>query len=375
MAPVAATAQRPQRASKDGVLRALLGSKLVSALVYPKTVDHYLELVSPRLAVHQIRAQVVDVLRETADVVTLVLAPSGNFPGFVAGQYTAISVEIDGVRHTRVFSLSSAPERGDGYVTMTIKARAKGGLVSPWLLKNAKVGLWVTLAAPEGQFVLPESLPERLLFISGGSGITPCMSMLRSLVARGYRGEVLFVHFARTRADVIFGRELAELALRLPNLRVVVQTEEELGGLPNVSEAGLAALVPDFERWDAWVCGPAPLMDAARSGFAARGAAGKLRTEAFVLATPSAADGEGGQLSLARSGKRVDGDGRTLLQQVEEAGVHGKRGCGMGICMSCRCTKLSGVTRNVRTGHLSTDDHEDIQLCISVPVGDVTLDI
>ena len=122
------------RAPLGRPLRSLLRSKLVSALTYPHTVDHYLELVSPLWSVDRIRAEVVEVIRETADVVTLVLRPNENFGSYKAGQYVSITVEVEGVRHTRCFSLSSSPSRDDKLITLTIKARAEGGLVSPYLV-------------------------------------------------------------------------------------------------------------------------------------------------------------------------------------------------------------------------------------------------
>src|SRR5690606_3612379 len=143
-----------------GPLRSLLRSKLVTALSYPHPVDHYLELVSPLWSVDRIRAEVVQVVRETSDVVTLVLRPNGNFQGYKAGQYVALTVEVNGSRQTRCFSLSSTPERKDGLIALTIKARAQGGFVSPYLLEHARPGLRVILSEPQGAFVLPEYLPE-----------------------------------------------------------------------------------------------------------------------------------------------------------------------------------------------------------------------
>jgi ferredoxin-NADP reductase len=321
-------------------------------------------------------AEVVDVVRETADVVTLVLRPNDNFRGHRAGQYLAVTVEIDGVRHTRCFSISSAPERADGLVTLTVKARAQGGLVSPFLVRQARPGMRVELSEALGDFVLPAPLPERLLLISGGSGITPCMSMLRSLAAQAYRGAVVFVHYARSPEDVIFRRELEGLAASLPGLHLVVETEAELGRLPSVDAESLARLVPDFHAVDCWVCGPAPLMDAVEHAYAERGAAGRVRNERFV--SPGGAqthDGEAGTLTFSRSKRLVEGDTRSLLEQAEAAGVQPKSGCRMGICQTCRCKKRAGITKDTRTGELSTEEGDEIRLCVSVPVGDVTLEL
>jgi ferredoxin-NADP reductase len=357
-------------------LRRVLQSRFAKALVYPQSVDHYLSLVSPTLSIERIRAEVVEVIRETRDVVTLVLRPNHNFRGYKAGQYVAVTVEVDGAQHTRCFSLSSSPSREDGLVTLTVKARAEGGLVSPFFVEKAAKGLVLTLSEPMGDFVLPVEVPARLLFISGGSGITPGMSMLRTLLASGYTGEVVFMHFARTPADVIFGGELAEIARTRPNVRVVIETESERGSLPDLSEQGLAKVVTDFDNCDTWVCGPVPMMNAVKQAFRARGAAGRVRSEEFVVAMPTiSVDGETGHITFARAKRITDGDHRTLLEQAESAGLRPKSGCRMGICQSCQCKKLSGITKDIRSGVLSTEDNDLIKLCISVPVGDVSIDL
>lgn len=374
--PAVPTPRRRLPPKKLGPVRGLLASRLVRMLAYPQSVDQLVQLSSRVLSVDGIRAEVVEITREAPDVVTLALLPNDNFRGHLAGQYVALTVEIDGVRHTRCFSISSAPGRPDGLVTLTIKARAQGGLVSPYLVKQARVGLSVELSAPLGDFVLPDELPDRLLFISGGSGITPCMSMLRSLADSGYQGEIVFVHYARSPEDVIFHAELRDLALGMPGLSLVIETESELGRVPSLDEESLARIAPSFDDVDCWVCGPAPLMDAVTRAYASRGAESKVRHERFVTpATTSSTAAEAGTLTFTRSKKLVEGDTRTLLEQAEDAGVRPESGCRMGICQTCRCKKRAGVTQDIRTGELSTEAGDEIRLCVSVPVGDVALDL
>jgi ferredoxin-NADP reductase len=282
-----------------------------------------------------------------------------------------------------VFSLSSAPSRGDGLLEVTFKARP-GGAVTPRLLKEAQVGMIVTLSQAQGSFVLPEPLPERVLLISGGSGITPVMAMLRELRGTGFRGEVVFLHYARSQADVIFGDELRALAGYTSDepralaedaaLRVILETEAEAPVRPELTAASLAALVPDYEAWETWVCGPEPLLDAARRAFEGRGAAGRLHTERFSLGSAASGAGEG-SVSFRRSGREAKGQGKALLVLAEQAGLRPASGCRMGICNTCTCRKVAGVTRDLRTGALSTEDDVDIRICVSEPVGPVTLDL
>jgi len=362
-------------------LRAL--SALASALVYPRSVDDYLQLVNPLWSNTAIRARVMTVTQETADTVSLELAPNWNFRSYRAGQYVAVSLDIEGVRHTRCFSLSSSPLRGGHLITITVKAHP-GGVVSTYLVEKAKPGLVLTLSEPRGEFVLPRVLPSRVLMISGGSGITPCISLLRTLLLGSYRGEISFLHFARSDAEVIFGAELRELAARHKNLKLTICAGPQVRRSPlerwTLTEPILEALVPNFPLVDTWVCGPARLLDAVQRIYGARGALARLRVEHFtgpstvVTAEPDAA--VAGNVEFARAGRSILAQSvHNLLEQAEAVGLNPSSGCRMGICQTCKCRKLRGVTRDLRTGELSTNADVDIQLCVSAPVGDVVLDL
>jgi ferredoxin-NADP reductase len=329
------------------------------------------ELADPLWSSVEVRAEVVEVRRETRDTATLVLRPNRPWRGHLAGQHAALTVELGGVRRTRTFSLSSAPSRGDGLVEVTVKARP-GGAVTPGLIREVHPGRVVTLSQAQGTFVLPEPLPEKILLISGGSGVTPVMAMLRELLLTGFRGEVVFLHHARSPEDVIFGEELRGLARSGPGwLRVVIEEGEVSPERPGLTGSSLEALVPGYERWDAWVCGPEPLMAAAQRAFEDRGAAERVRTERFCVGP----GGGEGTVSFRRSGREAKGQGKALLVLAEQAGLKPKSGCRSGICHLCTCRKVSGVTRDLRTGALSTEEGVEIQLCVSEPLGAVTLDL
>lgn len=219
------------------------------------------------------------------------------------------------------------------------------------------------LSRPDGQFTLPEPRPEKLLLISGGSGITPVMSMLRTLLDEGHRGEVVFLHYGR---DVPYRDELS--ALDRPNFRVVFG--HDLGGRFSVDH--LDAVAPWWAGAPAYACGPGRLLDAVRDCYAELSE--QLHTESF---TPPelAVDAEGatGRVRFARSEVEADNSGRPLLEQAEAAGLRPEHGCRMGICFSCTQVKSRGTVRNALSGDLSAEEDEEIQLCISVPVGDVEI--
>ena len=337
----------------------VLSSRLVAALAYPRAVEDYLELAFPLHSARDVRARVVDVRRETHDVATLVLRPNARWAGHRAGQYVALTAEIAGVRRTRCFSIASSPDRGDGVVELTIKARP-GGAVTPALVWGDLRGSIVGLSQAQGDFVLPDEPPDRMLFVSGGSGITPVMSMLRTLLSRVHGSEIAFVHYARSREDVIFAEELARI--RRPNVRVHVETER-------LVDASLASIVPDFRDWDTWACGPAPMLEAVRR------MAPAVRVERFELARPVTTSTDAiGEVTFTRSNRRAAGGG-PILVMAEQAGLAPPSGCRMGICHSCTCRKVSGTTRDLRTGEISSDEDVDIQLCVSAPVGDVAVDL
>ncbi len=360
-------------------INVLMRTSLVSSLASPRIIDDYLGLVDPAWSVQDVRARIVSLKRETSDATSLYLRPNENWRGFRAGQFVKLCATIAGVRHTRCFSLSSAPE-DRGHLRFTIKAVA-GGRVSGWVGAGARVGDVVELSQAMGQFVLPDPLPPKLLFISGGSGITPVLSMIRHLEAIAYEGSVACLHYARR--EVICGHELVLLAHQYPALRLAVvrtgnSVENKNRGL-RLSPAQLDAFAPEWADCDAFVCGPSGLIAAATSIWQKGGATDRLRVEHFAPVATSIAHGSAGaagRLVFAKSRLETAGRGGvSLLDQAEAAGLRPSSGCRMGICRTCTCRKISGTVRNQRTGEVSSQDNELIQLCINSPLSDVTLDL
>jgi len=354
----------------------LLG--LAEAWVTPHGIDRYVELVAPRFSTSEVRARIDEVRRPTPDSVTLTLAPNRQWPPFEAGQHTQLTVEIDGVRHTRCYSMCSSAHRRDGRFELTVKAHPEG-LVSRHLVDHARPGVIVGLSRPQGDFTLPDPRPERLLLISGGSGITPVLSMLRTLCDEGHEGEVTFVHYCLTEHDQIAGDEPSDLAARFPNIRAVrVFTDQpgsgDLDGY--FDEHQLAAADPHWREASVFVCGPAPLMDAVTDHYAAAGLADHVVREAFTLTQFVGEAGDvGGTLRFDRSAVDIASDGTPLLEQAERAGLRPDHGCRMGICHTCTRRLAGGAVRNVVTGEVIDEPDVEIRLCVNAPVGDVVVDL
>ena len=347
----------------------LLRSPVVGALTSPHGVDRYLELLNPMWAVHDVRARIVDITRETRagePVATVTLEPSSAWRGHEAGQYVQVGVEVDGARRTRCFSVSS-PESGPGdLITITMRANPTG-IVSKHLVHDAKVGDVIHLSQAEGVFTLPNPLPTQVLLISGGSGITPVMSILRTLLRRGYGGTVHFLHYAQSTDHQIYADELAQLP---PNVRVHLLYPES--GDPAYTTEELARLVPGHGEVDTWACGPGGLIEKVQETFADNP---RLRVEYFKTSTLKPVEGASGVTRFDRAGQESENSGATLLEQAEALGLKPEYGCRMGICFSCVSRKTEGTVRNVVTGEESSLPDEDVRICVSAPVGDCVVDL
>lgn len=352
--------------------RRALVSSLAEVLTWPHRIDRYTELVTPTWSPGEPRAKIIAVHRSTPRSVTMTLQPNAAFPGFRAGQHLNLTVDIDGRRHTRCYSPANA--EGQRLIELTVGLH-DGGLVSSYLRDHARPGLVVGLTGGSGDFVLPVVRPQRILLISGGSGITPLMSMLRTLLAEGHvaaGGEISFVHYARTRAEACYRDELAAM----PGVRVLhgftraieangsAKRDGELHGHFGADHLNAAMPAPDL----VYVCGPPALVAAVREHRA------DVIAENFMPPQfAPAADPAGGRVTFLGSNVTVVDDGRPLLLQAEAAGLQPASGCRMGLCKTCTCRKTVGTVQNLITGMFSSAANEDIQICVSIPVGDVEL--
>jgi ferredoxin-NADP reductase len=356
--------------------RRLLGSGLLEALAAPHGVDRYLELIRPAWSLHEARAVVIAVARQTTDSVTLTLRPNENWQGFSTGQFVRVTVEIEGVRQTRCYSPASSEHTPDR-IEITVKAHPEGQ-VSGYLNRTAQPGMVIGLSAADGDFVLPAARPDRLLLISAGSGITPVMSMLRTVCDEGHTGAVTFMHYAPTHDDVIYRSELGEIASRHANVRLVHGYTREGGGTlsGHLCREHLGAVALDRACAETYVCGPPGLIASARRMWAEDGSEELLHVESFLPPSLAiASDRAEGSVNFVQTGERVANSGRSLLEQAEQAGLSPPFGCRMGICHTCTCRKATGTIRNLLSGEVSSAEDEDIQICVSVPVGDVELDL
>ena len=334
----------------------------------PLLPEDFLGVVDPLWSARQLRGRVEAVQPESRGAATIVLRPGRGWQPHRAGQYLRVGVEIDGARQWRTYSLTSPENRTDGLVSFTVK---DVGLVSGQLVHRTSPGDLLFLELPQGEFLLPAA-PGPMLFLTGGSGITPVMGMLRTLAATDALHDVVMIHSATDEGDVCFAAELRALATAHPGFHLTLRlTDTE--GLLALSE--LAALVPDWSTRGAWVCGPGGLLDAAEAHYTAAGHGDLLHIERFRAALLGAV-GEGGAVSYRRSGQLVEVDGTTsLLDAGEAAGVIMPSGCRMGICFGCVLPLRAGKVRDLRTGEVHGDEGDLVQTCISAAAGPVEIDV
>jgi stearoyl-CoA 9-desaturase NADPH oxidoreductase len=363
----------PPAVSPRALGRRLLRSSVLEALAYPHGVDRYVELVRPLLVKRDVRAEVVAVRHQTPKSVTLTLRPNENWRGLRAGQFVGLSVDVDGVRETRPYSPAGSEHVAAGELELTVSTHPEGK-VSRHLRDHARPGMVVGLGRADGAFTLPDPRPESVLLISGGSGITPVMAMLRTLCDEGSAREIGFLNYARSDDLALYGPELEALERRHPALRVARAFTRGEGSIAGrFRRQHLASVVADHRRAATYVCGPPALVDAVGALWSADGLpAPAVETFAPRARAFEAGDAEG-VVRFAASGREVANSGLALLEQAEDAGLTPEHGCRMGICNTCSCRKTAGAVRNVITGELSADDDELIRICVSVPVGDVAL--
>jgi len=348
--------------------------RLADAAVTPLDLDDVLDVFSPlRGGRPGLQGRIVSVTPETTESATILVKPGRDWNGHVPGQYVRVGVSVDGVRLWRTYSLTHGP-RPDRCLSFTVKA-IPGGVVSNYLVHRAQVGEMIQLEQAEGDFVLPQPMPAKLLLVTAGSGITPVIGMLRNLFSRRSPTviDIVLVHVNVNESSAIFRDELR--ALDAAGRITLVERYDEVHGLLDVSH--LETLVPDLDQRLAYACGPAGLLDALEQHHAERGLV--LTTERFRTVLLEA--GEGGTLAFA-DGVVLEADGaKPLLDVAEEAGVLMPSGCRMGICMGCVLPLKSGAVRDLRNGEITVAVPGEtgpaglpIQTCINAAAGDCHLD-
>lgn len=317
------------------------------------------------------KASIVDIKDETKDVKTFHLKPGNGWSGFIAGQYVNICIEVNGVRMRRCYSLTSDPKDKDTF-SVTVK-RIGDGKVSGWMHQHLRIGDIIELGHPTGEFTLDEAdYNGKLLFVMGGSGVTPGISIIKDLRSKESKADIVFIQACKTRDDILFKAELDKYSKINPGLKVVYYVESEDGFL---TCDGLEKLVPDLKDRKAFMCGPNAMMESLRPAW--DGFRELLKTEVFVNSFVKKVEGsESVAVKLTRSNRLIQvKKGSLILDELERSGISHPYGCRMGVCNTCSCVKIQGETEKVTSGEVSAEAGVRIKPCVSIANSDIELDV
>lgn len=323
----------------------------------------------PHLPQREVRVN--RVVRETADAIAIYLEElSGGPPSFQPGQFLNLRVEVGGETLWRSYSICTAPHEGE--LAVAVK-RVADGRVSSYLNQNVAAGQLLTVRGPSGTFVLPAPTMGQLTLIGGGSGITPLISQAKHVLRTQPETRVALIYGNRSEADIIFREQLSQLAAEHPQrfvLRHVLsdgtgELQCTRGVLDEATvRAELQALSTDKSHSAAtMICGPEPMMVAARKALLALGVpADTIREERFVapVSRNVVSDGKGPhQVSVTIEGKvstfQVP-DNETILEAALNAQIPLDFSCGVGACGTCMSRLIEGDVQMMEPNFLTPAD-------------------
>ena len=354
----------------------------LDVLTYPLTPAQYFRSSltgKPPRSTSTTEATVISTAPNGVGATTIRLRPDNPLHTHRAGQFITLALEINGVRQQRCYSITSAPAPAtsptDSRSLELTVGRSGRGSVSDYISDTLAVGDRVLLGEPQGTFHLPTQLPPRLLLLSAGTGITPIMSMLRTLSELASPCAVTHIHFRRTADHQIFASECARLG-QLPWLdQHLINTENDPAS--HLSTSLLDQHLPNWRSTPTFACGPAGLLDVAMESFESAGSLENLHLEQFtpmgLQHEPDPSTATNVTVHLADSGRQFSTTSETLLlDAAEAAGIAIPNGCRTGVCHTCTTRLASGCSTNLRTGRVA-EQGEHIQLCVSIATTSVTL--
>ena len=327
---------------------------------------------------------------ETPDVKTFLFsARAPRLFRFLPGQFLTFEFPLPDGPVRRCYTISSSPTR-PLLVSITVK-RVPGGPVSNWLHDSMKPGLEVPVSGPMGEFTASLHPARKYLFLSGGSGITPLMSMARAAHDLSAETDILFLHSARSPADIIFRTELGLIERNLPGFRAVSICEEDSpserwsGPRGRLSLPLLQLFAPDFKEREVFTCGPTPYMAAVRALLDQAGFdRAHYHEESFVFAEatePAAAPQQlaagGFKITFTKSNRVVDcpADG-FVLDAARRAGLRLPSSCTKGLCGTCKSKMLSGQVDMKHGGGIREREIDQgmVLICCSKPLSDLVIE-
>ncbi|HOB12354.1 MAG TPA: FAD-binding oxidoreductase [Syntrophomonadaceae bacterium] len=346
-----------------------------------------------RLHPRQLELTVSEIITENDNTKTLRLTASGRaLPAFLPGQYLSVSVQIDGVRTSRPYSISSSPTQ-TAYYDLTV-GRVKDGFVSNYLLDEVKVGDTFTTSGPLGNFYYnPLFHGRKLVFLAGGTGITPFMSMIRTFTDQNLDLDILLLYGCRSVKDALFLPELAQRVERHPNFRfelVLSEPDSNDQGRRGLIDANLIKeLVDDIAGTTFYICGPSAMQKFCTSQLESLGVKRRaIRREAFtapgdVFDDPAWPQDVSADQPVTLYVQHPSGEtvtiktrvGEPVLTTLEKAGLIVPSACRTGECSMCRVKMTAGEVFQPSSALVRQSDRllGYIHTCRAYPLSDLTL--
>jgi len=349
------------------------------------TIEQVIEHYHPR----RIAYTVSEIIEETASTKTIRLVPlRGSLVPFQAGQYINLFVDLNGIRTSRPYSISSPPNQA-AYYDITVR-RVAGGFVSDYLLDDIRIGDELESSGPAGYFYYnPLFHGSDLVFLAGGSGITPFMSMIREVTDKNLNRRIHLIYGCDSPDDVIFADELNMRARKHINFTwdlVVSNPPEGYQGITGFITSGLIKkLAGDISDKTFYLCGPEAMYTFCGKELAAAGIPSrKVRVEMFgppkeVFRQPGWPRGvnpdEMFKVSV-RGGRTIDAKAcEPLMVSLERAGIVIPALCRSGECSLCRTKLISGKVYQPSGVKLRKSDRDFgyIHACMSYPIDDLEI--
>jgi ferredoxin-NADP reductase len=315
---------------------------------------------------------------------------------FLPGQFITLELNINGEQVNRSYTIASSPTQPDT-LTLTIK-RQPNGLVSNWMHDQLKVGDQISVLGPSGDFSCAHHKADKYLFLSGGSGITPLMSMSRAFSGLQERQDIAFVHSARTPSDIIFRQELDLMAARnvqFKPLYICANSDEDVNWSTPTGHINIELLnkcVPDFKSREVFTCGPAPYMEAIRDMLLKAGfdmhhyhqesfnfeeLMSDAQTSEASANQDEANDTGSFRISLSKSIVTINcAANQFILDAARAAGLRMPSSCAKGLCGTCKTKMISGQVDMKHGGGIRQREIDQgmILPCCSKPLTDILLD-
>ncbi len=332
--------------------------------------------------------RVEKVIEETPTTKTLRMAPAeGDLPYFRAGQYINLFVEIEGVLTSRPYSISSSPD--SPWYDITVR-RKDGGFVSPYLVESVRPGHTFESTVPMGPlYYNPVTDSTELVFLAGGTGITPFISILRDVTKKGLPLNIHLIYGSRFPSDIIFRQELEELASKHQNIKVdfvISEISEAWSGHRGLmDEEMISSLAGPVEGKSFFMCGPAPMYDLCEDALKRLGvpmrrikreASGPPEDITQEPGWPGISSDEEFEVLEEKSGRTFQARaGEPLMVALERAGIVVPAVCRSGECTACRTRLVSGRVFVPDNVHVRQSDKEAnyIHACMSYPLEDLRI--